>query len=120
MLLACGTVNSYIGLVHWVAVGNAGQPVLGLVLRVHNSSVDKLEESGLRVAVVLAQGLQELVSLSQVKDVERAPGLTSADVEPPLALGEQRQELTEVKFRWNRHPDSVGTIHRRVVDSSLS
>lgn len=111
---------SYIGLVHWVAVGNAGQPVLGLVLRVHNSSVDELEESGLRVAVVLAEGLQELVGLSQVKDVERAPGLTSADVEPPLALGEQRQELIEVKFRWNRHPDSVGTIHRRVVDSSLS
>lgn len=113
-------MDTYIGLVHWVAVGNAGQPVFRLVLRVDNSSVDELQETGLRVAVVLAQVLQELVGLSQVKDIERAPSLASADVEPALALSEQRQELTEVKFRWNLHPDSVGTIQRRMVDSSLS
>lgn len=57
-------MDTYIGLIHWVAVGNAGQPVLGLVLRVDNSSIDEFQESGLGVAVVLAQVLQELVGLS--------------------------------------------------------
>jgi hypothetical protein len=32
---------AYIGLVHWVAVCDAGQPVLGLVFGVDDASVDE-------------------------------------------------------------------------------
>jgi hypothetical protein len=41
----------------------AGQPVLGLVLRVDNSSIDEFQESGLGVAVVLAQAWGSLYVL---------------------------------------------------------
>lgn len=81
--------DTHVGLVHWVAVLDTGQPVLGLVFGLHDASVDELEEGGLGVAVVLAQALEELVRLAEVEDIQGSPGLAGADVEPPLALREE-------------------------------
>lgn len=36
--------DTHVGLVHWVAVLDAGQPVLRLVFGFHNAAVDELEE----------------------------------------------------------------------------
>lgn len=111
---------TYVGLVHRVTVGDTGEPVFRLVLRVDDSTINELQECGFGVAVILAEILEELVGFSQVEDVERAPSLTGADVEPPLTLSEQRQELTEVELGWNFHSNSVATVHCGMVDSTLS
>lgn len=78
---------------HRIAVLDAAQPVLGPVLRLDDPAVDELEECGSRIAVVFAQASQEPVHLAQVENVQRAPGLRGADVEPALTLTEVREEV---------------------------
>lgn len=95
MKRACAT---HVGLGHWVTVLDTGQPILRLVLGLNDTTVNKIEEGRLRVAVVLAQPLEELVGLAEVENVQRAPALAGANVEPSLALVEERQKLTQIEF----------------------
>lgn len=83
--------------------------------------VDKLEESRLRVVIVVTQPFQKLVRLSQIQDIQRSPRLAGADVKLAASFAQERDEPLEIECRWNLDSHSlVESVFCDVVDGALS